>query len=321
MSTDYSTVGIPACLGVEPLATLTLCTPVAHARFELAPLPEADTRAVPEGMPWEQSSEQFNAFTKSIGIPVTAAALFGVAVKRTKVECEKEALYAQRSLEWLKAREFTVSASQFGAAAAHSKYCSPAKLLREKIHPRRHFATQPVAERLMQWGTDHEPHAEEAFLECFVKPRLSSLFTLSHPRVCKHSDAPWLAFSPDGILSRRVDEQDVVELVEYKSPAHARHAPQHPYAKFPYNVPPQYMDQMQGSMWLMRNVGVFPHAEKVERAWFVCWQPHALRVTMVPYMPVYAEKLIASLKAFYFGKFLPGCVEAINERRSLEPLV
>jgi len=326
----YSFEHLPDALGIKPMQTITLATPEAHSVYEMVSLgPGGETQA-PFAMPWEGPSDEFRAFAKKLGVELDKAemkdaflkdkallekAFLSNIVQRSPEEIAKEAEFPQRSDEWLRARAYTISASQFGAAAAHSKFQSTNKLIETKVFPKRSFEARRQKEfaKFAGWGVEHEQHAEDAFKEVFLKEK-AGMFCVSHPKLCKDAKFAWTAFSPDGILHRRENEKDVVELIEYKCPAYARDAPHHPYTKEPYNVPRQYMDQMQGSMWLMRNAPTFQLADTCDRAWFVCWQPHAVHITHVPYMEEYAASIIQTTREIYFQRFVPGCVDAIHDR-------
>ena len=166
-----------------------------------------------------------------------------------------------------------------------------------------------------QWGNLHEPRAEEAFSR-FVRT-FAVMGALSHPDGLKHHEHPWLSASPDAYLTRGVPDEErgvmgdamATELVEYKCPASARNAQTdaHPYKAHARNVPAHYLDQIQGSMHLMRMLG---HPD-TKRAWFVCWTPARYWVTHVPYLPEYTGRLVATLKRRYFDEFMPACVEAL----------
>jgi len=319
----------PDALGIKPMQTITLATPEAHSKYEMVSLGDKEESA-PFAMPWEGPTEEFRAFAKKLGVELDKTemrqaflddkvllekAFLSNIVQKSAEELKAEAEFPQRSAEWLHARAYTISASQFGAAAAHSKFQSTNKLIETKVYPKRSFEARRQKEfaKFAGWGIEHEQDAEDAFKESFLKEK-AGMYCISHPKICKDAKFAWTGFSPDGILHRRENEKDVVELLEYKCPAYARDAPHHPYAKELYNVPRQYMDQMQGSMWLMRNAPTFQHAETCDRAWFVCWQPHAVHITHVPYMEAYAASIIQTTRELYFQRFVPGCVDAIHDR-------
>ena len=311
---DYRMVA-PDALGIKAFETLTLSTPEEHAQYEMTPLREPEHQPTPHGMPWENGGQDLRALKNALQNDMTPNGLFKAVVARTAEECFKEGEFPQRSDGWFNARKYAVTASQFGSAASHNKYQSADKFLQTKVFPK---SNPFLGSEYTQWGVDHEVHAEEAFVKSFLDARAKSLYNIDHPKICKHPDAPWLAFSPDGILRRKDGDADVIELIEYKAPAFHRNKQGHPYHSEAYKIPKSYMDQMQGSMWLMRNLSVYPRSALVDRAWFVCWQPHAVHITHVPYCPDYANKLIEVVKAFYFDRFLPKCITAAEAALAVE---
>jgi hypothetical protein len=212
---------------------------------------------------------------------------------------------------------------------------SAAKLLESKVYPSRNPFD---GNSYTAWGSLHEAHAEDAFVK-FLSKHLGSevrwdgekdvpatndrLFSflakdftfadgsrLEHPALLSTESTRWLGFSPDALLWNK--DRTEVELIEYKCPAYQRSGPGHPYAsKNSICVPRQYMPQIQGSMHLLRER--FPGVRCV-RSWFVVWQAHQFFVTHVPYVPQYAERVVAAGTSFFHDRFLPACVDAIKER-------
>lgn len=287
------------------METFLTSTPESHSEFEHVQLVEPPRVSPSFFMPWDSPSE-FE--TLDLLEPLSFDLFLERYVKRTRKECEDEGKHEQRSDGWHRARAFCITASQFGSAVGHNRYLSRPALLRSKIHPHLHM----VSSSFVQWGVEHEVHAEEAF-RLFLDSRCEGLYTIDHPNLLKHEDAPWVACSPDGILTRRSEGVDVVELVEYKAPAYYRNKAGHPYEKEPYNVPKQYMDQIQGTLWLMRNYDVLRNGRSVERCWFVVWQPHALYITHIPYLEGYATSLMKSVKDFYMKEFIGGCLDEVQK--------
>lgn len=301
----------PALL-IKPFETQLFSTPETHSCFEhneLCTNESSSTEAINFKMPWDDPSQL--KFLKSIQ-PVTPESFETVFVNRTAEQCELEEKCPQRSEEWHKARAFSVTASQYGASVGHNRYMSRPALLRHKLSP--HSITFP--QHYVKWGVDHEPHAEEAFIE-FLKERSTGVFSIDHPGLLKHPSKSWTACSPDGLLRRWVDGVEVVELIEYKAPAYHREKIGHPYSKELYNIPAMYLDQMQGSMWLIRNHDVVRNGSSLVGGWFVVWQPHALHVTYVPYVQEYANYLMENVHSFYKDEFVPACVEKINNTHTV----
>lgn len=313
-STDFKSYireSAKPALSIDTLETILTSTPESHSVFEWQELVEPPKVSCDFRMPWDDPT-QFETLD-SLPNPLPFELFMERFVKRSRAKCKEECEHKQRTPGWHYARAFSITASQFGAAVGHNKYLSRPGLLRSKINPHLH----PVESSFAQWGVEHEVHAEEAF-RAFLESRSTGLFTIDHPNLLKHEDAPWVACSPDGILTRRETDQDgrhydVLELIEYKAPAYYRNKVGHPYSKESYNVPRQYMDQIQGTMWLMRNYDVVQGGRSIERCWFVVWQPHALYVTHVPYLEAYAESLMDHVKDFYMKDFVPGCIQEIHK--------
>jgi putative phage-type endonuclease len=297
-----------SAISIECLQTLLTETPESHSEFEHVilkpdPLPVSPTFF----MPWDDNNPVVIDMLNSLPYPLSNDDFIEHFVKRSKAKCKEECDNPQRSHGWHAARAFSITASQFGAAVGHNKYLSRPALLRSKIHPHLH----PVCSSFAEWGVEHEVHAEEAF-KSFLEKR-GELFYIDHPHMLKHEDAPWVACSPDGVLTRWEDKKEIVELVEYKAPAYHRNKVGHPYEKDPYNIPKQYMDQIQGTMWLMRNYDVVKGGKSVDRCWFVVWQPHALHITHIPYLEKYADMLMKNVKEFFMKDFVKGCIDEIHK--------
>jgi putative phage-type endonuclease len=296
---SYVKESAQAALSVDCLATVVCDTPESHGEFEWQELPEPEPSVSLFCMPWDDPLQ--HDYLCSLP-PLTPELFHTFIVQRDSDDGD----HKQRSEGWHRARAFCITASQFGSAVGHNKYQSRPALYRHKLHPHLNPLSSPYA----QWGVEHEKHAEEAF-SVFLQRK--GMFTIDHPNLFRHKDAPWVACSPDGVLYRRENERDVVELIEYKAPAYYRNKVGHPYMKDPYNIPRSYLDQIQGTMWLMRNYDVVRGGRTVERCWFVVWQPHALYVTHIPYLEEYAETLMKSVKDFYTMEFIPGCIEEVTK--------
>jgi putative phage-type endonuclease len=294
------------CLGLAMFQTEVSQTPESHSEFEWVEL--ASPKKVSEPpflMPWDDES-QFDFIVSLPSIDVNV--FFDTFVKRTKAQCIEESKFEQRSIGWHRARAFCITASQFASAGGHSRYMSRPAYAKSKLHPHLHIPDSPF----IQWGVEHEIHAKEAF-EAFLTTRVKSLYRIDHPNLLKHEDIPWMACSPDGVLYRKDDEgNEIVELLEFKAPAYYRDKIGHPYSKEPFNIPRHYMDQIQGSMWLMRNHDVIQGGKSIERCWFVVWQPHACYVTHIPYLESYANELAETVHSFYRTEFEPKAIELLT---------
>lgn len=316
--------GIPALT-----VSCAMETPIEHAEYELTELPTfTPPKSTVHCMPWEGDEETFKKFRASLP-SLTPEALYETMAPAG--DCGAP----QRSAEWYTARSFRVTGSQFASAAHENPNMSAAKLLESKVYPSRNPFD---GNSYTAWGSLHEVHAEDAFVKFLSKHLgsevrwdgekdvpatndrlfsfLSKDFTfadgsrLEHPALLSSESTRWLGFSPDALLWNK--DRTEVELIEYKCPAYQRSGPGHPYAaKNSICVPRQYMPQIQGSMHLLRER--FPGVRCV-RSWFVVWQAHQFFVTHVPYVPPYAERIVAAGTSFFHDRFLPACVDAIKER-------
>jgi len=297
---------VKSALSIKPFETVTESTPESHSVYEHNELSDVEPNqleAITFKMPWDDP-QQYN-FLKSI-IPITSAEFNRIFVERTKLECEDEQSKEPKSFGWHKARAFSVTASQFGSTAGHNKYMSKNALLESKLHPHIHESSPYI-----EWGLNHEIHAEEAFI-AFLNAKECN-FKIDHPGLLKDPLSPWTACSPDGILRRFEEGKEIVELIEYKAPAYYRGSLYHPYKKYPYNTPPMYLDQMQGSMWIIKNKNVIQNGSSLVGGWFVVWKPHAIHVTYIPYVAEYASTLMTGVKSFFETEFVPACVDEINK--------
>jgi putative phage-type endonuclease len=228
-------------------------------------------------------------------------------IQRTPEQCIDEFKSPQRSEAWKLARKFSLTASDFGAAAGTNAFQSPEDLLEKKL--RIPFQGNDAT----QWGSAMEPRAGEAFLQ-FAKHSISSTSKLFDVNLVKYASSSWLAVSPDNILYYKDSSgKQHWDLVEYKCPTRDS-GPTHPYKKYPQNIPPYYKSQMLG-IWghCNDNHGIYilnPDTNEVEqhyieKVWFVVWQPTRLWVT--PFEPNMKEwrDLHLKLREWYFEHFLP----------------
>jgi hypothetical protein len=305
--------GRDSALGFKAFHVQVFNTPEHHSVFEKQDLREPDeSTTCADPKPWEEcaGSEVRTQVKEKLKGSSDPTALYTLLCK-SKEDCEADTKFPQRSVGWHNARSFSITGSDFASAVFRNPYKSGKKLLASKVWPSK---GESLSSKFAQWGVDHEVHAEEAFAAVLESICLSP-FNLQHPAMFKHVDAQWIAVSPDAVLTHHDDNGEVVvDLVEYKAPAYYRDLPGYPYKKYADsgNIPPQYYDQIQGTMWIMRNYDVFPSGRKVQGCYFVVWQPHALSIVYVPYKEVYANALAANLKIFYFEKFLPKCIQELN---------
>lgn len=286
-------------------------TPESHSQFEQSDLRDPDSKSHGSvGPPWsDEAAEEYKK--KASEFVLTGChdpeLFYKNVLCKSEEDCKKDETYPQKSIGWLQARSCSITGSDFASAMCRNPYKSSKRFLSDKVD-----SAHGESSKYAQWGTDHEEHAEEAF-RVVLDTRCTSPYRIDHPTIFKHVDAQWIAVSPDGILRHRDSSgNDVVELIEYKAPAYYRHSTEYPYQKHMGGIPPQYYDQIQGTMWLMRNYGVCPGSKTVKGAYFVVWQPHALSVVYVPYCEEFASQLSTKLKQFYFEKFIPKCIDKLK---------
>ena len=299
-------------LGFKAFHVQVFNTPEHHAVYEQAELRDPDEPPIDEldHLPWSSGApkEKREAALAACSHPLE---FYQKVICKSKEECEKELSFPQKSVGWLNARSYAITGSDFSSVVCRNPYKSSTKFLAGKVGNGVQEDNK-YAGKYMQWGVDHEKHADEAFREVLDVTCMSP-YRIDYPTMFKHVDAQWIAASPDGVLTYHDDDGDVcVELLEYKAPAYARHSPSYPYEKHEGNIPPQYYDQVQGTMWLMRNYDVFPNGRSVKGTYFVVWQPHALSVVYIPYAEEYASRLTSSIKKFYEETFLPECIKELK---------
>jgi putative phage-type endonuclease len=236
-------------------------------------------------------------------------------IHRTSQQCLEEFLSPQRSDAWKLARKFSLTASDFGAAAGQNVFQSPEDLLEKKLK------VPFQGNQATQWGCAMEPRAGEAFLQ-FARRSISGTARLYDVNLVKFSSSSWLAVSPDNVLYYKdVNGKEHWDLVEYKCPVRDS-GPVHPYKKYKGNIPPYYKCQMLG-IWghCNDNGGIYIRNEEtqeitqhfLEKVWFVVWQPERLWVT--PFFPQVSEwrTLHEQLRGWYFEKFLPSLYALTQE--------
>lgn len=222
-------------------------------------------------------------------------------VDRTPLQCQQELQAPQRSQAWLDARKYCITASQFGSAAGLSPYQTSQALLVDKLWNT--FQGNAATD----WGTFHENHAKESFCS-WLSEFMQKPHQFREENLMKFSEEPWMAVSPDGLVEYEENGQQCMDLVEFKCPAFLRNTKDHPYAKWPNNIPPQYLAQIQGIMGYLNS-----HQNiQIRRCWFVVWQPHQTWITLVDFDQEFYDKLHDVVKAWYFQELLPAFTHQAN---------
>jgi len=202
----------------------------------------------------------------------------------------------QGSDAWLGYRRGRLTASNFGAAAGHNKFCTTRELLKRMLWPPAKFERTAA----MQHGTRHEPVAREAYqawmLEMTDEDALVDRIEFAEPGLTVSLEVPWLAMSPDGELKVHLRDQPTWApsvargLIEYKCPFRDR-----PYMN--PSIPDYYFDQMQGQM------AIDGRATFCD---FVVWTSKEIVVRRVGFDADYwTNELFPALRRFYFDEFLP----------------
>jgi putative phage-type endonuclease len=249
-------------------------------------------------------------------IQMKPSEFYSTYVDRTIAQCQEELKAPQRSQEWLDARRFCITASQFGSAAGVSPYQSRETLLVDKLWNT--FKGNAATD----WGTFHECHAKETFCAWLKDFMGEKHFVFREENLMKFSAEPWMAVSPDGL----VEYEDGIDLVEFKCPAFLRNTADHPYSKWPNNVPPQYLAQIQGIMGYL-NTNLKESSQRIKRCWFVVWQPHQTWITLISYDQEYYSSMHATIKDWYFKELLPAFTHQANgvlnfgDTKPSEPIV
>jgi putative phage-type endonuclease len=143
---------------------------------------------------------------------------------------------AQGTVEWLAARAGHCTASRFKDVLAQIKAGEAAT--------RRNYRMQLVTERLtglpqegyqnaaMQWGTDTEPFAREAY-------EIETGDVVQQTGFLSHRILPWVGCSPDGLLG----EDGGIEIkCPHQSVIHVE--------TLQGGMPTEHRAQVQGSMWV-----------------------------------------------------------------------
>jgi putative phage-type endonuclease len=146
----------------------------------------------------------------------------------------------QRTDEWLQARVGKVTASQMKHVLAKTQKGLPTAArttyLWQQVIERLTGQPAPVAKTMaMQWGTDQEPFALQAYVEAHVL-HVEAVGFVQHPTLA-------VGCSPDGLVT---EDMAATGLVEIKCPFNsANHL-----ETWLSGMPEEHMAQVQGQMWL-----------------------------------------------------------------------
>lgn len=189
----------------------------------------------------------------------------------------------QRTEEWLQARVGKVTASSFKHVLAKTQKGLPTAArttyLWQQVIERLTGQPAPVAKTVaMQWGTDQEPAALQAYLEAHIL-HVEQVGFVQHPTLA-------VGCSPDGLVT---EDMAATGLVEIKCPFNsANHL-----ETWLSGMPEEHQAQVQGQMWL------------TDRQWcdFVSFDPRMpadlqLYVQRIPRNPEYIAMLEREIVTF-----------------------
>jgi putative phage-type endonuclease len=189
----------------------------------------------------------------------------------------------QRTDEWLQARVGKVTASQMKHVLAKTQKGLPTAArttyLWQQVIERLTGQPAPVARTMaMQWGTDQEPAALQAYNEAHLV-NVEAVGFVQHPTLA-------VGCSPDGLVT---EDMAATGLVEIKCPFNsANHL-----ETWLSGMPEEHQAQVQGQMWL------------TGRAWadfvsFDCRMPPDLQlyVQRIPRNPEYIATLEREIVTF-----------------------
>jgi len=233
--------------------------------------------------------------------------------------------YKQRSFNWLKARKFRLTTSNFGAAAGHNDYMTPKALVAQMLWG--NFKGNAAT----RWGTYYESVALAEYVNnktreiALNRETVDALregklvqaldFSVQERGLVVNPEYCWMGCSPDGVVyTRDCSQGRVCYLIEIKCPkSETFYSKQKKYQKskhknIPAGIPYHYYDQIMGCM---ANLGL-PFAD------FIVWTPAGMEVTRYNFDKEYwTETLLPLLKKWYFDLFLPAL--ALKQAGKLKP--
>jgi len=278
---------------------------------------------------------------------LTPAEFYFLFVSRDEDAVAREGAAPQRSVEWLAARMYCITASQFGAAVGNNSYQTSLDCLIDKLWG----GFQGNA--FTRWGTLHEPHAREAFERWFGAylkrryvaagrdPALAT-FTFYEDGLLKRADVvkedgtlelnAWIGVSPDGrVTYEDADGTHKHALIEFKCPASDAGLAKkgHPYGHYKNSVPLYYWDQasrfVSPAIRRAFDTSAFPHSAQVQgisaylqpvfdfdEIFFIVWRPTDCYISRFAVDAVYGKELLDRLASFFFGALLPGFTHKYN---------
>ena len=159
--------------------------------------------------------------------------------------------------------------------------------------------SKPVDTKALRWGKSHEPDACDSYITYLNSKGFHAISVKSSGLVISASD-PYLAASPDGVVSYTDAQNTRHGIVEYKCPYSL--AEKSPTDGVPYCTPGLelkkthcYYYQIQGCMALTATT------------WcdFVIWTPHSTHVERINFDIEHWNAVKPKLRDFYFKAVLP----------------
>lgn len=200
---------------------------------------------------------------------------------------EQISQYDQRTEAWLRARDFRLTASRFGAARGHCQYTTHKKLLQDMLW------SEFKGNAATEWGVKHEDGAVDAYRRFMLqyKNLQDSQFVVTHCGLLVSVEYPWIGVSVDAFV---FDDSEAEPRKRGGGEIKC------PYGKklYPF-IPSQYYDQIQGSMGFLK----LPWWD------FVVWTPTQTQVRRYDFDATYfATELLPRLEQFYMTEYLPRLV-------------
>ncbi len=318
--------------GVETLIVTTAdrhhgVTPNARALAETVPSESARTTVLLGDARVALSDLESGAH--SVVPPLTTKQFFNKFVSVTDEGCKKIVSFPQRSTEWLAARKYRITASQYGTFMGVSKFATPSQALSEKLWETFH------GNAACTWGTMQEPCACEDYhrwaldglqRKCIElgKDPLSARLAVEERGLMVFPSSPWMGVSPDGIVTYTdpVTGKMKRRLLEIKCPYYRhRFDGRHPYqGQGPGGCKPEYYAQIQGIMGCLwqederrKDRDELEDLFEISECDFVVWQPNGMFISRLPFDREYfLKQLKPKLREFYLGKFLPAATDQYN---------
>jgi len=190
----------------------------------------------------------------------------------------------QKSEKWLEYRALRLTASNFGTAAGHNPYCSPEKLLKQRI-----WNIREPSNAAMEYGTKLEDPTRDLYIAFRKKqnPQKKNTFKVDNQNLVVLPHEPYLGYSPDGIVHDVENGKEVTFLLEIKVP----------FRKGFYGlIPLYYYDQIQGIM----GIANYPYCD------FVVSTPKYTRIQRFEYNEKYWKQILKPrLENWFMKRFLP----------------